>query len=456
MNRAAIVEIDFAELADGSLVEMIEHPDDATKTLLAVYSDKSVRYTDRIEDRGRILMPLSRADEILRHVHLASGANACDSIPDLITDLINILGDCLDLEWESRALTSAFVISTWLPEKLPMAPYLALVGPPSSGKTTAMQTLNLLCYRGLLTVDISSSAFYDVSHRIRPTVLLDETLTAGRPRELIHLLKTSSAPGNVFLRKGKARLAYGPKVFSWIELPDDESLNSRCIIVPMHRTSQTDLKRPSDPEISQRAKEIRTRLLHLRFDRFRNAPVPKLPSETKLVGRTLDLYRALALPFWGNETACRYLADLVQAQDKFHAPLLSPPQVSVIRVLYHFIHENPESGGLMLSEVTAAVNSDLGRVGEPSGLNERKLGEILRSLSFTNGFRRNAGYVLRLERSDRALIHATASTHRVEGTRLDSIENCRVCTRTGAPVPTVRSTQADAEMAGRECSADLD
>jgi hypothetical protein len=85
-----------------------------------------------------------------------------------------------------------------------------------------MRVLNSLCYRGLFTADVSRTASYDISHRIRPTILLDETLTAGRPRELIDLLKASSTPDAVSLRKDKARLAYGPPY----------SLGSNCQMMP--------------------------------------------------------------------------------------------------------------------------------------------------------------------------------------------------------------------------------
>src|SRR5580658_6956263 len=120
---------------------MIEHPEDATKTLLAVYSNESVRCTERIEDRGRILVPLPRADNDLRHVCLAAGVEAYGRIHDLISDVVTILGDCLDLDRDSLKLMGAFAISTWFPEKLTIAPYLALVGPPGSGKTAAMLIL---------------------------------------------------------------------------------------------------------------------------------------------------------------------------------------------------------------------------------------------------------------------------------------------------------------------------
>lgn len=427
LNTGTIEEIDFKELSDGTLLEMIEDPRDTTKTCFAVYSNKLVLLANKFDYQGRVLVPPSRVHTDVEHVRLASGAMACGEIHDLIRDITNILADCLDLERDFRYLISAFAISTWLPEKLPVAPYLALVGPPSSGKTTAMRVLTSLCYRGLLTADISSSAFYDISHRFRPTILLDETLTAGRPRELMHLLKASNSPDCVSLRKDKARLAYGPKVFSWLELPHDQALNSRCIIVPMRRSSRTDLKHPRDPQVLADAREMRMRLLQFRFERFQNVSVKKIRSDARLSARSLDLYRALAIPVAENELFCKLLADLIVKQNEFQACVLSPEQAAVIRVLYNVIHEDPFPRGYTMRDLTIRLNSDLKDRGEPHGLEERKLGVILTSLSFANRSRENGGFVLWLDRSDRERIHKAPRDYGLEAPYGDSIETCRIC-----------------------------
>lgn len=49
---STVVETDFAELADGSMVELIEDPGDTSRTLLAVSKDGEVRFTHRFQGTG--------------------------------------------------------------------------------------------------------------------------------------------------------------------------------------------------------------------------------------------------------------------------------------------------------------------------------------------------------------------------------------------------------------------
>ena len=67
-------------------------------------------------------MPLARAENDLKHVCLAAGVEDCGQIPDFISDIVNILGDCLDLKLEWRQLMSAFAISSLLKKPKPVRP----------------------------------------------------------------------------------------------------------------------------------------------------------------------------------------------------------------------------------------------------------------------------------------------------------------------------------------------
>jgi hypothetical protein len=53
------VQIDFAELENGSLVEVVEDPNDPNHTLVAIFNHGHIRLAERVEDRERILVGFS-------------------------------------------------------------------------------------------------------------------------------------------------------------------------------------------------------------------------------------------------------------------------------------------------------------------------------------------------------------------------------------------------------------
>jgi hypothetical protein len=429
-------EVDFVELEDGSLAEMIEDPVCPTKTLLAVYKDGNVRYVETWRDGSGTLVPIPRYGQVLQHICLPAGCESYLGLEELESDVGRFFFSCADFEVVWRMLMTAFVFSTWVPETLPVAPYLALLGPPGSGKTTVMRILRLLCRRSLLVSDISSAGFYDVCNRLSPTLLLDETATAGHPRTLLHLLRSSSSPGFVSLRKATAHMAYGPKVLAWTELPNDAALNSRCMIIPMHKTSRTDLISPDDPKVLQFANRVRMQLQQFRFEHYRRLRIPKVPAGVQLSSRALDIYRTLALPVGEDQNLCIILAHEVAKQSQYQHSLISPLQASAVRNLHRFIHFDSEAAGYKLKGLTQAIMADLVSCGEPSRLNERKVGDVLTLLGFTNRSRTNpGGTTVWLQRSDRIRIHEMARDYEVEGAVPS--QDCDICKEINKAYPTI-------------------
>lgn len=194
MTSKPVVEADFVELPDGTLIDTIEDPNNPARTQFAIYRDQSVRYADQFEADDRIWVPLSRSADILQHVRLSRGAEPYGSSDHLLASLYKVIAGCLDMSDLHSVLLSCFILSTWLFEKLPVAPYVAFVGLPRSGKTTALRVLELLCRHSLLTSDLTSASFYATCNRVTPTLLIDETATAGDRRALFHLLRVGSTP----------------------------------------------------------------------------------------------------------------------------------------------------------------------------------------------------------------------------------------------------------------------
>src|SRR5260370_24324966 len=58
------IEIDFAELKDGTPVELLEDPANPNRTLLGIWQGREVHFVDRLEPDGQIFIPPPRNREI--------------------------------------------------------------------------------------------------------------------------------------------------------------------------------------------------------------------------------------------------------------------------------------------------------------------------------------------------------------------------------------------------------
>jgi hypothetical protein len=432
----AVVETDFAELKDGSLVEMIEDPADSSNTLLAVFKDGEVRFTNRLQHEDKVLVPIPRDKHIIKHVRLSRGVKSYESARSLAHKMDSLFSECLDLDEDDRGLLIVFVLSTWFIDKLPVAPYVALVGLPRSGKSTTLAVLQLLCRRALLTADITSAAFYHVCDRLTPTLLIDETGTAGERRILFHLLRTGTTRGVTALRRNQSFNTFGAKVISWTDLPNDAALNSRCIIIPLHETRRTDLRRPASPQILEAADDLHRQLLQFRFEKYNSLSLPKIESAEQLHSRSRDLYEAMALPFGDDLDGCKWLAQAIKIREELSREPLSPPQAAVLHALFIYIHRYPTKRTLSIGNFTDGVNGF--SAGTNPRLSPRAVGAALTSLGFTWRARTNTGWKVWIDPPQQKKIHELVAAYGIDNriaVPADSIELCDLCKSPPKPHP---------------------
>jgi hypothetical protein len=413
-NSPVVVETDFAELEDGTLLEMIEDPNDCSKSALAVFKDGEVRYEHQLRRSNRVFVPIPRNDGIVKHLTLPSGARPYGSVQSLLGGISLLLSKCLDVDIVKMLVLASLVVSTWVPEQLPIAPYLALVGLPHSGKTTLLRVLNLLCRRSLLTSDLTAAAIYQAYSRLTPTLLIDETVTAGDKRNLFHILRAGTTPDAIALRKNSSYKAFGPKVVSWIELPSDHALNTRCVIIPMQETTRIDLVKPTDARVLSMASVVRQELLYYRLANYKRLRLPSIPGDEQLHARERDLYQAFGIALGGEIEFCKALVDFFKEQQEINRQPLVPGSAAIVRVLYVHIHLHPNDGKYGNGELTQAVNRDLLRRREILQLNEHAVGRALTSLGLTSRKRTNSGYILWLDLRTRKWIHKLAKDHGID------------------------------------------
>jgi hypothetical protein len=342
------------------------------------------------------------------------------------------------LDHESLFVLASFVLSTWFVDRFEVAPYLLIVGPPASGKTTLLNVLALLCRRSWLVGDLSSAALYRAFSTIHPTLLLDESTTqAGLSDSALHHFLRVGTTRQGVARRGEVFDCYGAKIFAALEPPSDAALTSRCLIVPMSAANPA-IKDLADPAVREYAEQLQRGLLQWRLHRWASIHPARVPGSEGLRPRAQDLLACLAAAVATQQARDLLLAffrsrvtDAEEDRRTIYSRLLNS-------VLLRLIHEPSElnindpiaKSWIMVKGLTDTVNQELRLRGERIQLRPENLGHMLTALGLTERERTNSGMKLVLDLTTRRRIHQNAKTYGQESLGLDyepPLAGCPLC-----------------------------
>lgn len=439
------IEVDFKHLDDGRVIELVEDPADATKTKLAVFDSGKVYLTDAVDHAGQRLVPIGRMTDGLGDVILPRVPYPNKSAEEVFFRTHNLISSCVALPEPYSLVSAAIVLNSWFADRLRPPVYLLLTGLPQSGKTTLLETLGLLCRRPLLVSDISSAAAFDVCSRFGCTLLIDENewRTDQYSRALRKQLRAGTSKALLTKHLRKTQHAYGTKVLSGVELPDDAALRSRCIHLAMSETDRSDLRKPWDPQILAAADAVRGLLLQFRLERYASVSPRIIPGAEDLRPRSRDLLSSLLAPLEGMD----YLEQLLLAfflgtHDPSTRDLLLPQQWAVVAALFEIVHGS-KVGYIRVGKVADEANKILQATGERFELNPRKTSNILVSMGFSHRARSSPGSLVPFDKEAISNIHRLKRKHDVQWPESSTLKAqmgaCSFCKE----VPPQVSTKSD-------------
>ncbi len=440
-------EIDFAELKDGTLVELVEDSNDPDCACLAVWKDGETRLVGRLERDGRELIPLPRKNELLGHVRLPRGVLPYESVQALLSRLECLISQCVDVDEKYLPVLADFVLSTWFVDQLPVAPYLSVVGLPQSGKTTLLRVLSLVCRRPLLIADITPASFYHACARFMPTLLIDEARSVGCDR-ILRLLRSGTTRDVLAVRNNRSFYPYGAKVISWLEPPDDPGLNSRCVLISMSAAKNTALVSVDEPQVQQSAADLQAQLLRFRFESYKKLQLGRISGDEILRPRTRDILLALSAAHAHDAKRTERLLEFFQSGQGVPPEPLGPEQNAVLSALFAVTHLQKDFSSMRVGDLTRIVNLFLARAGEHLRLAPRKVGAVLTSLHCCTRSRTNAGLAISVNRQDAEKLHQLAARYGIDGFADEclpiSLDHCSLCRTTG-----LNKKRADSAAPGR-------
>ena len=140
----------------------------------------------------------------------------------------------IDLPEEMLVRIVVYVLASWFPESLAVAPLLWITGPSTSGKTTLLRLLHCLCRRPILVTDVTPAALYSLPAHLK-TLLIDECDlgSSGADQHLLRLIRAGSTPGIHVPRNGQIYDLFCSKAVASRLWPDDGAVASRAVFIAM-------------------------------------------------------------------------------------------------------------------------------------------------------------------------------------------------------------------------------
>jgi hypothetical protein len=402
-REVAMVTVSVIERTKGNKLNTQPYLVTSTRELRRLSDEQIITISDQevalkvIPDGSEFLMRW-RYSDIRRYLDgetIQPGA-VFAAIHDLFKTYVDFRSDI-----ESRLLT-LWTIGTYFYTLFPAYPYLALNGPKNSGKSTVMRVLQPLAFNMITTSDPTGPSMFRLIHQTSCTVGIDEAERYHNPKDpgmqqIRQLLNSGYKQGMPAIRvtgddlKPQAFDVYSPKILAAI-MGLEDILASRCIAIPMRRTTQ---KMPSFPPDFDGA-PLRHQLYTLALTHFqvvyRN--YFERPELHKLHNRSGELWSPLVAlaAFFEEQGGVVGLLDAISNAAEWDEQIsegksLSEREEAVLQALELLTRSSDEVVWVKGTDLREKIRSLLGQSADEMG-NAQWIGHILKRLQLIDQSRR--------------------------------------------------------------------
>ena len=413
--------------SDGRMLELVRDRLDPTQSALLRWDGTNATIARRVEQDGRVYLPITAAPNIFEGLRLPSGNAPYGSTQELFTAVTSVFTEYCDLPAAYAELAGASVVSTFFADCLRLAPCVCIVGNARSEATRVLRILGCLCRHPVLGTDLDVSQLGSLVVRLRPTLVLYQAQIAT---PLLRLMRASQLPDFRVLRNGEPVSLFCAKaIYSENGVPPEWAGDVVEIpIAPARR------KLPAwNAEIERDlAEALQPKLLAYRLANLAkvaastcDALVRDLPETHHDHGNVSELARGLGSCIVEDDKLQNRIMGHLRASDQA-ARVERAWQLEslVIEALLFVCHQSPDYP-VTVGYVTKLVNGILENRGEITRFKPRKVGPRLAALKILTE-RAGNGYCFRLFNETRERIHELAQAFDVPSVQ-DRVRRCEYC-----------------------------
>jgi hypothetical protein len=203
-----------------AMIDLVRDPADSNILKLLFWDGAAAKVASQIEYEGSIYEPITLGSTLADAVQWPTCPISSGSTKDLFGKVLSLIMHNVDMQETSARLLTYFVFSTWFPDRLSLAPGLAILGPADSEGVQLLKLLRCLCRRSMLLAEASQSSLLALPLELSPTLLINRPRIT---RQFRTFLTTSNRRGLSTVRKGRIVELCCPKAvyFGMDPIPQD-------------------------------------------------------------------------------------------------------------------------------------------------------------------------------------------------------------------------------------------
>ena len=342
-----------------AMIDLVADPSDSFTLKLLLWDGTKAKVAPQVKYGCRTYEPVSLHPTVVRGVQWPTRRGDCGSTRQLFDRILGLITQYVGIEDHTARLLVYFIFSTWFPDRLTLAPGLAILGPAVSNAIQLLRFLHCVCRRAMLLVGMSQSDLISLPLALSPSLLIDRpTLT----RLLQSFLSASNRRGLLAVKRGRILDVCCPKAvyFGTCEVPATVGSSMLQITLPPTAVPGQAL---DDEQLNDIAAELQDKMLGYRLAHSARIRVSPLQG-ANLTEQTQEFAVNLAACITGNPELAAGVVPLLREQDDYLRGQRDREVGSVVieAVLVCF-HENGKDR-VQVKEIAALANAILRSRGE--------------------------------------------------------------------------------------------
>ena len=304
----------------------------------------------------------------------------------LVTEIQAIVRNHVILSEHEALAVALWIVQTYVFSAFRVCPRLLVSSPEKRcGKTTLLETIQALCFRGLAAANISAASLFRAIEAWSPTLLIDEAdtflhgndelrgiLNAGHTKSTAYVLRTAGDD-----HEPKRFYTFAPIAIGMIKQPPDTLLD-RAVVIRLQRKLGIDPVIPLPLETEQEYLHIRQKCL-----RWADDTIEELAADRALTPADIDNDRARDnwIPLTAiaqscglleaAQAACRQLT--LKEEDSLTVELLAD-----IRQIFEEENKDKLTSKFLVKKLTTLEERPWAEFSRGKPLNQNKLAKLLK------------------------------------------------------------------------------